>query len=142
MCNDLTMGDNNGDHYSILGLDQTCSTDELRQAYKKLALQYHPDRPKTGDEEKFRAIERAYKVLSDPESRTDYDIHLDNSARLDHPVWQVVALDELILQDELHTMECRCGGTMRLDSQLASGQLPIIIQCEDCSTYVRVNPAE
>lgn len=49
------------DHYNVLGLKRTCSLDEVKQAYKKLVLRYHPDR-RNGDEAKFHAIERAYKV--------------------------------------------------------------------------------
>lgn len=126
------------DHYNVLGLKRTCSLDEVKQAYKKLVLRYHPDR-RNGDEAKFHAIERAYKVLSDPKSRENYDVQLDNSSRLDHPIWQVVTLDELDSNEGLYTFECRCGGIMELSRHL-SNQLPTIIQCEDCSTYVRVDP--
>ncbi|XP_022673128.1 diphthamide biosynthesis protein 4 isoform X2 [Varroa jacobsoni] len=51
------------DHYNVLGLKRTCSLDEVKQAYKKLVLRYHPDR-RNGDEAKFHAIERAYKLMT------------------------------------------------------------------------------
>src|SRR5579864_8620385 len=62
------------DYYSILGIDKSASADELKRAYRKLALQYHPDRNKTKEaEEKFKEINKAYEVLGDPQKRQTYD---------------------------------------------------------------------
>ena len=63
------------DYYEILGLDRNAGEDEIKKAYRKLALQYHPDR-NPGDkeaEEKFKELSEAYSVLSDPEKRTKFD---------------------------------------------------------------------
>ena len=63
------------DYYEILGVDRNASTDELKKAYRKIALKYHPDRNK-GDktaEAKFKEASEAYHVLSDKERRTNYD---------------------------------------------------------------------
>ncbi|CAM6031289.1 unnamed protein product, partial [Sphagnum compactum] len=60
------------DYYQILGVGKTASNDDIRRAYRKLALKYHPDRsPDTT--EKFKDINAAYSVLSDPEKRRQYD---------------------------------------------------------------------
>ena len=62
------------DYYDILGVSKTASLDEIKKAYRKLALQYHPDRNKTKEgEEKFKGISKAYEVLSNPEKRQTYD---------------------------------------------------------------------
>lgn len=64
------------DYYSVLGLQKNATTDEIKSAYRKLANKYHPDKNK-GDkkaEEKFKEINEAYQVLSDPEKRKKYDM--------------------------------------------------------------------
>lgn len=63
-----------GDFYEILGVSRDCGKDELKRAYRRLARQYHPDVNKDpGAEEKFKEINRAYEVLSEPETRARYD---------------------------------------------------------------------
>jgi len=65
---------NKRDYYEVLGVPRTAPKDEIKDAYRKLALQYHPDRNKSPDaEEKFKEISEAYAVLSDDEKRTQYD---------------------------------------------------------------------
>ncbi|MCL2358682.1 MAG: molecular chaperone DnaJ [Nitrososphaerota archaeon] len=62
------------DYYEILGVQKGSSKDEIKNAYRKLALQYHPDRNKeAGAEDKFKEISEAYAVLSDDQKRTQYD---------------------------------------------------------------------
>lgn len=58
--------------YSILGLSRTAETSEIRTAYKKLAMEHHPD--KGGDPEKFKELSQAHEILSDPSKRRQYDI--------------------------------------------------------------------
>lgn len=62
-------------YYDILGLSKTCSNAELKSAYRKLAMQYHPDKNPDNAEyqEKFKEIAEAYGVLSDPQKRSEYD---------------------------------------------------------------------
>lgn len=63
------------DYYKILGVERKASTDEIRSAYRKLAMKYHPDK-NPGDkkaEEKFKEINEAYQVLSDEQKRAHYD---------------------------------------------------------------------
>lgn len=62
------------DYYEVLGVDQDASQREIKKAYRKLALKYHPDKSDDPDaEEKFKEISEAYAVLSDEEKRQRYD---------------------------------------------------------------------
>ena len=68
------------DYYQILGVDKKATTDEIKRAYRKLAMKYHPDRNpgNKSAEEKFKEINEAHEVLSDPKKRERYD-QLGNS---------------------------------------------------------------
>lgn len=62
------------DYYEILGVKRGCSDREIKKAFRKLAIKYHPDKNKDPDaEKKFTEIARAYEVLSNPEERKKYD---------------------------------------------------------------------
>ncbi len=62
------------DYYEILGIPRNASPDEIKRGYRRLARQYHPDVNKSpGTEEKFKEINEAYQVLSDPQKRAQYD---------------------------------------------------------------------
>ena len=63
------------DYYQMLGLDRNASEDEIKRAYRKLALKFHPDHhpDDSESEEKFKEIGEAYAVLGDPEKRKEYD---------------------------------------------------------------------
>lgn len=68
------------DYYSILGVDRNATSDEIKKAYKKLAIKWHPDRQngkteeeKKAAEAKFKEVNEAYQILSDPQKKQEYD---------------------------------------------------------------------
>ncbi|CAL0315459.1 unnamed protein product [Lupinus luteus] len=80
-------GDKGNDFYGVLGLNKECTESELRIAYKKLALKWHPDRCSASGnskfveeaKKKFQAIQQAYSVLSDANKRLMYDVGVYDS---------------------------------------------------------------
>ena len=61
------------DYYEVLGVSKDATTEEIKKAYRKLAHQYHPDKAGKSSEEKFKEINQAYQILSDPQKRASYD---------------------------------------------------------------------
>ena len=69
------MAEQKRDYYEVLGVEKTASADDIKKAYRKLAMKYHPDRNPNNPEaaEKFKEASEAYACLSDPEKRERYD---------------------------------------------------------------------
>jgi uncharacterized membrane protein YsdA (DUF1294 family) len=66
------------DYYAILGVPRNATPEEIREAYRRLAKEYHPDKnPSPEAEERFKLVNEAYQVLSDPAKRAEYDALYD-----------------------------------------------------------------
>ena len=66
-------------YYKILELDKKCSNDEIKKAYHKAALKYHPDKNENKCDKMFKKVVESYEVLSDPYKRDKYDRSLQNN---------------------------------------------------------------
>ncbi len=70
--------------YNILGVSPTASTDDIKKAYRALAMRHHPDRnPNSNAEVRFNAIKKAYELLSDSQKRAEYNYSLNNRIVID-----------------------------------------------------------
>ncbi|RYD03168.1 hypothetical protein N752_20235 [Desulforamulus aquiferis] len=93
------------DYYRVLGLERTAGEGEIKAAYRRLARKHHPDlhtgSQKEAEEEKFKEINEAYEVLSDPEKRAKYD-KLGIKGRMGrvgkHPIWEILGIIVISLQ--------------------------------------------
>ncbi|UYV65670.1 DNAJB12 [Cordylochernes scorpioides] len=73
------------DYYEILGVSKDCDDTELKKQYKRLALQFHPDKNKApGAAEAFKAIGNAFSVLSDPDKKKKYDMYGSEESQRNH----------------------------------------------------------
>ncbi len=74
-------------YYQVLGVNRDATDEEIRRAYRKLAMEYHPDRNPGREKwanEKFKEINKAYEVLSNPQERAAYDASLYAQAQTIH----------------------------------------------------------
>jgi curved DNA-binding protein CbpA len=70
--------------YNILGVSPAATTEEIKKAYRSLAMRHHPDRSThSNSEARFNAIKKAYELLSDPKKRAEYDQGLNNRIIID-----------------------------------------------------------
>ncbi|KAI8627534.1 DnaJ domain-containing protein [Xylariaceae sp. FL1651] len=110
------------DYYQLLGVDRSAADDEIKKAYRKKALELHPDR-NFGDVEnatsKFAEVQAAYEVLSDPQERAWYDSHSDAILRGDDPADFDTAPEyhnvRLTTTDDIYTLMGRFNKSVPLD---------------------------
>jgi molecular chaperone DnaJ len=77
----IVRGASGEDHYALLGLGRDAQAAEIRRAFRQLALRHHPDRAGPANTERFQRIALAYRVLSNPATRSDYDARLATAER-------------------------------------------------------------
>ena len=151
--------------YEVLGVSNTCSSDDVRRAYHQLARQYHPDKRspvvsansndsavKSQQQQLFLCVQEAYETLRNTELRRQYDAKLQQDAlvrKREHEV--VVVSDEVALSamqrvylqgeddDVVYTHTCRCGDVYEIsDIEIWDGV--DVVPCSGCSLHIRVLP--
>lgn len=115
------------DYYEVLGVQRGASQDDIKRAYRKLAMKEHPD--KGGDQEKFKKINEAYETLSNQDKRTEYDNPPQNPFEM--MFGNIFREEKRRLPDHVHTIQISLedaykGKTIQLNISLD-------VLCEKCS---------
>ena len=104
------------DYYQVLGLGRTASDDEIKKAFKKIALECHPDHhPADPDlEERFKRVTEAYSVLGDVDKRRAYDLRSRRAGDLGGPSYQSPEemFWEFVQSEGFDVRKARCMGGM------------------------------
>ncbi|XP_015595694.1 dnaJ homolog subfamily C member 24-like isoform X2 [Cephus cinctus] len=131
------------EYYTILECSKTASVEEIRRAYHKLALQFHPDKIINGEvsTEKFQQIEEAWRILKDSESKAEYDAEC-RQAELEREnilVYSRITSKELnVTEDkEFMTYQCRCGSNYVVHKEdLEEKNNELHIPCQECTFVI------
>ncbi|XP_059147538.1 DPH4 homolog isoform X2 [Physella acuta] len=134
--------------YDILQSNPGATVEELKKAYTQLILKYHPDKTpqkhnlpaSQTNTEKFIQVDRAWKILSDPELRAQFDAKwYERSLVQDLPIQETVHIKDFDFDscENVYTYPCRCGSCYVL-SELESQVRFDIVCCETCSLTVQV----
>jgi molecular chaperone DnaJ len=138
------------DYYQVLGVDRNADTEEIKKAYRKLALKFHPDRNPNDKaaEEKFKELGQAYEILNDPQSRAAYDqfghAAFDSRARArsgfhdPSEIFREVFGNSSIFEDLFGGGERRSGGAHRGDDLRYDMELSFLEAAQGCEKEITV----
>lgn len=125
-------------YYDVLGCSRTSTYDEIKKAYKKMALIYHPDKNVHSriDYEKFLQIEEAWRILSDVDAKKKYDAEcrqtkLESENILIHDRINLKAMT--IDENEMLSYPCRCGSNYKVNRNDLEEFDEIHIPCQECT---------
>ncbi|XP_055331344.1 DPH4 homolog [Paramacrobiotus metropolitanus] len=134
-------------YYESLELSSQCSAEDIKESYRRLAKQLHPDKSNSSsnspaDPSRFLLISEAYRVLSNPEIRKEYD-KCRRDAEKAHLIYAEVDLSDLVYLEDFATFSypCRCGDSYCLSQdRLKTTRTPqLVIPCSSCSFVLLVN---
>jgi molecular chaperone DnaJ len=139
------------DYYEVLGVDRTADSEEVKKAYRKMALKFHPDRNPhdKAAEEKFKELGEAYEALSDPQSRAAYDQYghaaFDSRARARSSnfhdpadIFREVFGGSSIFEDIFGGGERRAGGSQRGEDLRYDMELTFLEAAQGCEKEINV----
>lgn len=139
----MTDGASFPDYYDILGIKADASIEVIKQRYRELSLQCHPDKTANKETEKFVKLNLAYKILSHPDLKHLYDLQYVANTSSNITFHDSVFLSELEPTETAYVMQCRCGGTYELPMDATEIAIPeIVVCCNTCSLGISVDMSE
>jgi diphthamide biosynthesis protein 4 len=126
--------------YGILGCHKNATYEELKRKYQELVLMYHPDKQENSSFSTFLKIDKAWKILRDPEQRKSYDYQLTQLQLSEQPlIYATLSASDLDWhEDNLnYCYLCRCGG-MYIIEQSEIGLEDCYVNCNDCSLVIHI----
>ena len=129
------------DYYKLLGIEFDATSTTIKQKYHQLSLQHHPDKCGGEQTSDFVKINTAYKILSDPSLKQQYDFqyvaYTNKSSVMVHDELQIHDLEP---DGDVCTATCRCGGTFQVFNEtLKSLDVPVFVNCDTCSLCISVS---
>ena len=126
--------------YEVLGVEISCSVEDLKNAYKRQLLLHHPDKKSTtsvyrDDNDMFLKVQKAWKLVGSVEEREKYDRTLNVGQS--HSIADCVGVDEFAVSDDGQVLKkaCRCGDYYEITREdLLAGYNTV--QCNSCSLYI------
>jgi diphthamide biosynthesis protein 4 len=131
------------DYYQVLQVSKKASDEEIKKSYQQLILKHHPDKAKSGNEEKFLLINKAYKILRDPIQRRIYDSELFEKESSHVIIHEYVRRKDFEFDEENENFSyrCKCGNMYILDKDdfVDDGDDDeFIMNCDECSLNICV----
>eukprot|EP00428_Durinskia_dybowskii_P067867 CAMPEP_0170363264 /NCGR_PEP_ID=MMETSP0117_2-20130122/4766_1 /TAXON_ID=400756 /ORGANISM="Durinskia baltica, Strain CSIRO CS-38" /LENGTH=131 /DNA_ID=CAMNT_0010617723 /DNA_START=62 /DNA_END=457 /DNA_ORIENTATION=- len=126
------------DYYEILEIEPDADYNEVKAAYHRLALKYHPDKStdQQNDATAFRLVQEAWTVIGNEVSREEYDKLISDQDNLGANA-EVVSLSEFSRSGDQFSKMCRCGSSYDVSQQdIYDGYT--LVQCGGCSLIVRI----
>ncbi|XP_072755710.1 DPH4 homolog [Anoplolepis gracilipes] len=134
-------------YYEILGCSKDSTDEEIKRAYRRRLLQFHPDKSGSTDSQEFHNVTEAWRVLGQPESRRRYDAvckqeELEDREKLeDSPVYARLSpsdFEESVLEDTLFYL-CRCGSHYFVErDDLREKNVLLHVMCDGCTLIIVV----
>jgi len=126
--------------YEVLGCHTNATYEEVKRRYQELVLKYHPDKQENSLPATFLEIDKAWKILRDPEQRKLYDDQLAHTRLSEQPlIYATLTVSDLDRHDDTlnYSYICRCGGLYSI-SQTEVGLEDCFVHCEDCSLVIHI----
>ena len=141
--------------YEVLRIPINSSQQDIKTAYLRRCLELHPDKATNANSDdnqvklKFQILSEVYKVLSNLDTRVDYDKQIQPATSeifIDSTIHEEIFLKECSKEGEFYSARCRCSGAFKLDEKLVvetaksccTQQIAFVVDCDSCSNSIKI----